>query len=74
MRWGEVWTPPIDVLETSRIGRFLAWLQDARGLSFDGYADLSDADFMTALVLNVDGGWVAYRYLHGSLASRADPR
>jgi len=41
MTRGEVvWTPPPDVLETSRIGHFLGWLRETSGLSFDGYADL----------------------------------
>jgi len=35
-----VWTPPADVLEISRIGHFLSWLSDTRGLSFEGYEDL----------------------------------
>jgi acetoacetyl-CoA synthetase len=35
-----VWTPPADVLETSRVGHFLTWLRTERGLSFEGYADL----------------------------------
>ena len=35
-----VWTPPVDVLDTSRIGDYLAWLARTRGLEFDGYADL----------------------------------
>ena len=38
---GEViWTPPADVLETSRIGAYLAWLRDSHGLRFDDYAAL----------------------------------
>jgi acetoacetyl-CoA synthetase len=35
-----LWTPPADVRETSRIGRYLAWLRDRRGLGFDDYAAL----------------------------------
>ena len=32
--------PPADVRESSVIGRFLTWLEEARGLRFDGYDDL----------------------------------
>jgi acetoacetyl-CoA synthetase len=35
-----VWRPPVDVLESSRIGSFLAWLSETRGLSFEGYQEL----------------------------------
>ena len=35
-----LWTPPADVREHSRIGAFMAWLDSARGLGFDGYDDL----------------------------------
>src|SRR5437660_321044 len=38
---GEVlWTPAPDARETTRIGAFLDWLQETRGLRFDGYAEL----------------------------------
>src|SRR2546425_7792050 len=38
---GEVlWTPPADARETTRVGRYLAWLTEHRGLSFAGYEDL----------------------------------
>ncbi|MEE6257610.1 acetoacetate--CoA ligase [Plantactinospora sonchi] len=38
---GEVlWTPPADVRDRSRIGSYLRWLRDHRGLEFDDYADL----------------------------------
>jgi acetoacetyl-CoA synthetase len=38
---GEIlWTPPPDVLERTRIGAYLAWLESERGLRFAGYADL----------------------------------
>src|SRR5690348_8969916 len=37
MTAGEVlWRPPADVLERSRIGDYLRWLADVRGLEFDG--------------------------------------
>ncbi len=33
-------TPPADVRETTRVGAFLRWLGDRRGLEFAGYHDL----------------------------------
>jgi len=36
----ELWTPPADVRERSRIGDYLRWLREHRGLDFAGYADL----------------------------------
>ncbi len=37
MAMGSVlWTPPPDVRERSRIGAYLSWLEQERGLSFDG--------------------------------------
>jgi acetoacetyl-CoA synthetase len=35
-----LWTPPADVLETSRMGRYMTWLRENRGLTFDDYAAL----------------------------------
>ncbi|WP_434742962.1 acetoacetate--CoA ligase [Micromonospora sp. SH-82] len=35
-----LWTPPADVRDRSRIGRYLRWLRDERGLEFVGYDDL----------------------------------
>jgi acetoacetyl-CoA synthetase len=35
-----VWSPPADVLETSRIGAFMSWLGETKGQSFETYADL----------------------------------
>lgn len=35
-----LWTPPADVLERSRIGRYLAWLSDQHGRRFSGYDEL----------------------------------
>ncbi|NUT32430.1 MAG: acetoacetate--CoA ligase [Hamadaea sp.] len=35
-----LWQPPADVRQTSRIGAYLRWLADERGLRFDGFADL----------------------------------
>jgi acetoacetyl-CoA synthetase len=35
-----LWTPPPDVLEQSRIGDYLRWLERERGLTFAGYPQL----------------------------------
>ncbi|HEV7537050.1 MAG TPA: acetoacetate--CoA ligase, partial [Acidimicrobiia bacterium] len=35
-----LWSPPADVREHSRIGRYLLWLEQHRGLTFAGYDDL----------------------------------
>ncbi|GIE28868.1 acetoacetyl-CoA synthetase [Actinoplanes italicus] len=35
-----LWEPPADIRDTSRIGRFLTWLESERGLSFAGYPEL----------------------------------
>src|SRR5690606_38206554 len=35
-----LWSPPADVRERSQVGRYLGWLEQGRGRSFDGYADL----------------------------------
>jgi acetoacetyl-CoA synthetase len=35
-----LWTPPADVRDRSRIGDYLRWLREHRGLDFAGYADL----------------------------------
>src|ERR687890_1670369 len=37
-----LWTPPADVLEKSRIGRYLSWLSAERGLAFTTYAEVYD--------------------------------
>ncbi|MGC5255093.1 acetoacetate--CoA ligase [Gordonia sp. DT218] len=38
---GEVtWTPPADVRRSTEIGRFLGWLEQRRGLTFDDYEAL----------------------------------
>jgi acetoacetyl-CoA synthetase len=37
-----LWTPPADVRETSRMGRYMAWLRETRGLEFADYAALWD--------------------------------
>ncbi|HEX6654656.1 MAG TPA: acetoacetate--CoA ligase [Candidatus Limnocylindria bacterium] len=35
-----LWSPPADVRSASAIGRYLAWLESQRGLSFETYDDL----------------------------------
>jgi acetoacetyl-CoA synthetase len=35
-----LWSPPADVREHSRIGRYLRWLEEHRGLRFGRYHDL----------------------------------
>ena len=41
MNRGEiVWTPPSDVRERSRVGQYMTWLAEHRGLTFDGYPAL----------------------------------
>ncbi|ANP53259.1 acetoacetyl-CoA synthetase [Streptomyces griseochromogenes] len=47
-----LWSPPHDVLDRSRIGDYLRWLESHRGLRFDGYADL-----WRWSVSDVDGFW-----------------
>jgi acetoacetyl-CoA synthetase len=37
---GVLWTPPADVWETTEIGRYVAWLERERGLSFADYDEL----------------------------------
>jgi acetoacetyl-CoA synthetase len=37
-----LWTPPADVLETSRMGRYLTWLRAERGVDKADYAALYD--------------------------------
>jgi acetoacetyl-CoA synthetase len=37
-----LWTPPADVRETSRMGRYMTWLRETRGLAFADYAALWD--------------------------------
>ena len=35
-----LWTPRADALTSSQAGRFIGWLQENRGISFDGYDEL----------------------------------
>jgi acetoacetyl-CoA synthetase len=37
-----LWTPPVDVLEKSRMGRYLTWLREERGIDKADYAALYD--------------------------------
>jgi acetoacetyl-CoA synthetase len=47
-----MWIPRGDVYATSQLGRFLAWLADARGLSMSGYDEL-----WTWSVSDLEGFW-----------------
>jgi acetoacetyl-CoA synthetase len=49
-----VWTPPAGARSTTRIGGFLDWLVESRGLAFDGYSDLWQWS-----VDDLDGFWRA---------------
>src|SRR5436309_15990893 len=35
-----LWAPPADIRHHSRIGHYLRWLEEHRGLTFSGYHDL----------------------------------
>src|SRR5258708_2380001 len=37
---GVLWRPPVDVRETTEIGRYLRWLEQERGLAFARYDEL----------------------------------
>jgi acetoacetyl-CoA synthetase len=72
-----VWTPPPGVRSTSRIGAFLDWLVESRGLAFAGYPDLWQWS-----VDDLDGFWRActewsgvrwYDRPRAALARRAMP-
>jgi acetoacetyl-CoA synthetase len=47
-----LWQPPDDVLDSTRIGRYLRWLASYRGLSFSDYASL-----WRWSVADLDGFW-----------------
>ncbi len=49
-----LWRPAVDVRQRTRIGRFLTWLEQERGLSFDGYADMQAWS-----VTDLEGFWSA---------------
>ena len=50
-----VWTPPPDVRERSRVGQYMAWLEEHRGLTFDGYHELWQWS-----VDDLDGFWGSF--------------
>src|SRR5919107_620785 len=35
-----LWTPPADIRQTSRVGQYMTWLQETRGLDFADYSAL----------------------------------
>ena len=37
-----LWAPPADVLQTSRMGRYMTWLRESRGLEFTDYTALRE--------------------------------
>jgi acetoacetyl-CoA synthetase len=47
-----LWSPPATPDEATQIGRYLRWLREQRGRSFDGYADLHRWS-----VSDLDGFW-----------------
>ncbi len=47
-----LWSPPDDIREHSRIGSYLSWLREERGLAVDGYEDLRRWS-----VSDLDGFW-----------------
>ncbi|WGL51342.1 acetoacetate--CoA ligase [Nocardioides sp. BP30] len=49
-----LWTPPADVLETTRVGRFLRWVNEHNGLDLSGHDDL-----WRWSVEDLDGFWAA---------------
>ncbi len=57
-----LWRPPADVLETSRVGQFAAWLREQRGL------DLRDHEALWRWsVEDLDGFWSAIWEFFGVL-------
>src|SRR2546429_7716984 len=47
-----LWTPPSDIRDRSRVGRYLSWLDTHRGLSFASYDELWQWS-----VADLDGFW-----------------
>jgi acetoacetyl-CoA synthetase len=47
-----LWTPPADIFQTSRMGRYMTWLAENRGLTFSDYAALWEWS-----VNDLDGFW-----------------
>jgi acetoacetyl-CoA synthetase len=62
-----LWTPPPDVRERTRIGAYLSWLEDARGLAFEGYDDLHRWS-----IDDLAGFWSSV-WEHFDVRSSADP-
>ena len=50
----QLWTPPADVRESSRLGRYMGWLEENRGLKFAGYAELWEWS-----VTDIDAFWTS---------------
>jgi acetoacetyl-CoA synthetase len=51
---GVLWAPPADIREHTRIGHYLRWLEEHRGLTFAGYHDLWEWS-----VTDLDGFWTS---------------
>jgi len=62
-----LWSPPPDSRERTRIGRYLAWLEDERGLRFDGYDAL-----LRWSIDDLDGFWRSI-WDHFDVRSDGDP-
>jgi acetoacetyl-CoA synthetase len=62
-----LWNPPADVRETTRIGHYLTWLRETRGLEFEGYPDLYDWS-----VGDLEGFWASL-WDYFEVISHTDP-
>ncbi|GAA2527494.1 acetoacetate--CoA ligase [Winogradskya humida] len=62
-----LWTPPADVLETSRMGKFLSWVRDERGVDVHDYAGLWEWS-----VTDLAGFWRAI-WDHFGVVAHAQP-
>ena len=62
-----LWTPPPDARERTRVGAYLAWLQDARGLAFDDY------DALLRWSIEDPGGFWSSVWEHFDVRSSTDP-
>ncbi|GAA2572619.1 acetoacetate--CoA ligase [Winogradskya consettensis] len=62
-----LWTPPADVLETSRMGQFLSWVRDERGVDVHDYAGLWEWS-----VTDLAGFWRAI-WDHFGVVAHAQP-
>ena len=63
-----LWEPPADVRQTTAIGRFAAWVERTRGVTFDGYDALHRWS-----VTDLDGFWAAVAE-HGHVRFATPPR